>query len=125
MDDGKTSLPTVYLPPSCCGGFFEHLTSTSTIKAPEARRNTIFSTSSTTTVPPLPPIFSTAESITVTDHVIADGIIVRCNEETALFYTAGCEKRLSSWFRSSLDILFVLGYCVISFIKLCFLGILR
>lgn len=29
------------------------------------------------------------------------------------------------WLRHTADILFVLGYCVIAFLKLCFLGILR
>jgi hypothetical protein len=29
------------------------------------------------------------------------------------------------WIRQTADILFVLGYCVIAFLKLCFLGILR
>lgn len=29
------------------------------------------------------------------------------------------------WLRSTADILFVIGYCVIAFLKLCFLGILR
>ena len=40
-------------------------------------------------------------------------------------YTAGCEGRLLFWLRQSADVLFVLGYCVIAFLKLCFLGILR
>lgn len=30
-----------------------------------------------------------------------------------------------TWLRNTADILFVLGYCVIAFLKLCFLGILR
>lgn len=29
------------------------------------------------------------------------------------------------WMRHTADILFVIGYCVIAFLKLCFLGILR
>jgi hypothetical protein len=40
-------------------------------------------------------------------------------------YTSGCEDRLLFWLRHSADVLFVLGYCVIAFLKLCFLGILR
>ncbi|KAJ9598794.1 hypothetical protein L9F63_026671, partial [Diploptera punctata] len=40
-------------------------------------------------------------------------------------YTTGCEGRLLFWLRQSADVLFVLGYCVIAFLKLCFLGILR
>ena len=37
----------------------------------------------------------------------------------------GCVDNLAAWLRHTADILFVLGYCVISFLKLCFLGILR
>lgn len=37
----------------------------------------------------------------------------------------GCVERVASWLKSSADILFVLGYCVIAFLKLSFLGILR
>lgn len=40
-------------------------------------------------------------------------------------YKVGCVEKLSSWLKSTADILFVLGYCVIAFLKLCFLGILR
>ncbi|RZF35019.1 hypothetical protein LSTR_LSTR013036, partial [Laodelphax striatellus] len=40
------------------------------------------------------------------------------------FHTVGCEERLLAWLRHTADILFVLGYCVIAFLKLCFLGIL-
>ncbi|XP_070491428.1 uncharacterized protein [Chironomus tepperi] len=37
----------------------------------------------------------------------------------------GCIDVLIQWLRQTADILFVLGYCVIAFLKLCFLGILR
>lgn len=37
----------------------------------------------------------------------------------------GCIDVLILWLRQTADILFVLGYCVIAFLKLCFLGILR
>lgn len=37
----------------------------------------------------------------------------------------GCSDVLILWIRNTADILFVLGYCVIAFLKLCFLGILR
>ncbi|XP_039745459.1 CD82 antigen-like [Pararge aegeria] len=40
-------------------------------------------------------------------------------------HTAACAERLLSWLRRTADALFVLGYCVIAFLKLCFLGILR
>lgn len=41
------------------------------------------------------------------------------------FSLQGCVDNLLAWLRHTADILFVLGYCVISFLKLCFLGILR
>ncbi|XP_058824046.1 uncharacterized protein LOC131684849 [Topomyia yanbarensis] len=40
-------------------------------------------------------------------------------------YPQGCADRIVSWLRHTADVLFVLGYCVIAFLKLCFLGILR
>lgn len=40
-------------------------------------------------------------------------------------YTKGCEESLIRWLRKTADLLFVLGFCVIAFAKLCFLGILR
>lgn len=40
-------------------------------------------------------------------------------------HTDGCEEKLQTYLRQSADILFILGYCVIAFLKLCFLGILR
>ncbi|XP_066602331.1 uncharacterized protein [Prorops nasuta] len=40
-------------------------------------------------------------------------------------YTRGCEEFLMGWLRKTADLLFVLGFCVIAFAKLCFLGILR
>lgn len=40
-------------------------------------------------------------------------------------FPTGCEEHLLTWLRQSADTLFVLGYCVVAFIKLTFLGILR
>lgn len=40
-------------------------------------------------------------------------------------YARGCEESLMRWLRKTADLLFVLGFCVIAFAKLCFLGILR
>lgn len=37
----------------------------------------------------------------------------------------GCVDKVVNWLRNTADILFVLGYCVIAFLKLSFLGILR
>ncbi|KAG8277197.1 hypothetical protein J6590_048129 [Homalodisca vitripennis] len=49
---------------------------------------------------------------------------IRCMNSSS-FYRDGCEERILMWLRQTADILFVLGYCVIAFLKLCFLGILR
>lgn len=40
-------------------------------------------------------------------------------------YQQGCFDKVVAWLRNTADILFVLGYCVIAFLKLSFLGILR
>ncbi|XP_044578571.1 uncharacterized protein LOC123261129 isoform X1 [Cotesia glomerata] len=40
-------------------------------------------------------------------------------------FVNGCEEYLMGWLRKTADLLFVLGYCVMAFAKLCFLGILR
>lgn len=37
----------------------------------------------------------------------------------------GCEEALRNWMHSSAEALMILGFCVITFIKLCFVGILR
>lgn len=37
----------------------------------------------------------------------------------------GCAEKLDNWMRSTAGILIVIGYCVIAFLKLSFLGILR
>lgn len=40
-------------------------------------------------------------------------------------FTADCERALKDWMHSSAEFLMILGFCVITFIKLCFVGILR
>ncbi|XP_076662479.1 uncharacterized protein LOC143365814 [Halictus rubicundus] len=40
-------------------------------------------------------------------------------------YARGCDESLIRWLQKTADLLFVLGFCVIAFAKLCFLGILR
>lgn len=40
-------------------------------------------------------------------------------------HSIGCVSVLAKWLKNRADILFVLGYCVIAFLKLSFLGILR
>ncbi|EEB12275.1 hypothetical protein Phum_PHUM168470 [Pediculus humanus corporis] len=42
-----------------------------------------------------------------------------------LHFSVGCEVKLKEWMRDSAHLLGVLGYCVIAFLKLCFLGILK
>lgn len=37
----------------------------------------------------------------------------------------GCGDKLITWLKNTADILFVIGYCIIAFLKLSFLGILR
>lgn len=87
------------------------------------RKNPAPSTSASN-VPPPPGVDTDANrvptdtSLPSSAHPCGDGT-------TPLFHTTGCEDRLLLWLRQSADILFVLGYCVIAFLKLCFLGILR
>ncbi|XP_057369518.1 uncharacterized protein LOC130690529 [Daphnia carinata] len=40
-------------------------------------------------------------------------------------HESGCGEYVSSWLHMTGDTLFVLGYCVLAFVKLCFLAILR
>ncbi|KAI7686345.1 hypothetical protein SSS_01726 [Sarcoptes scabiei] len=48
--------------------------------------------------------------------------ITRMNEHV---YSKGCYDDIYYWLQSSTDLLLVLGFCVITFIKLCFLFLLR
>lgn len=57
------------------------------------------------------------------NHVVGDE--VRAANICHAIHQQGCFEELASWLRNTADILFVLGYCVISFLKLSFLGILR
>lgn len=41
------------------------------------------------------------------------------------FWTRGCAEPVVQWVQRSADLLLVLGYCVVAFLKMCFLGILR
>ncbi|KAH1023739.1 hypothetical protein HUJ05_003344 [Dendroctonus ponderosae] len=47
--------------------------------------------------------------------------VTRC----AKVHSAGCDERLLAYLRSTASLLAILGYCVLAFLKLCFLGILR
>ncbi|XP_055637632.1 uncharacterized protein LOC129776180 isoform X2 [Toxorhynchites rutilus septentrionalis] len=55
----------------------------------------------------------------------SDSGAVRTIAACRAVYPQGCADRIVSWLRHTADIMFVLGYCVIAFLKLCFLGILR
>ena len=48
-------------------------------------------------------------------------VTMRC----ARLHSTGCEERLVAYLRSTASVLTILGYCVLAFLKLCFLGILR
>lgn len=41
------------------------------------------------------------------------------------YYRTGCEVQLNAWLKSAADMLFIVGYCILGFVKVCFLGILR
>uniref|UniRef100_T1J6S8 Tetraspanin n=1 Tax=Strigamia maritima TaxID=126957 RepID=T1J6S8_STRMM len=47
------------------------------------------------------------------------------NTTSAPCWSRGCAEPLRQWVQRSADVLFILGYCIIAFLKLCFLGILR
>lgn len=70
-----------------------------------------------TTTPHRLPSSSSSDNCALTNSDVGSG--------DSHVYTAGCEGLLLFWLRQSADVLFVLGYCVIAFLKLCFLGILR
>ncbi|XP_069970751.1 uncharacterized protein [Penaeus vannamei] len=47
------------------------------------------------------------------------------NGDDKEYYTRGCVVHLEKWLLTSAETLMILGFCVIAFIKLCFVGILR
>lgn len=40
-------------------------------------------------------------------------------------HSSGCDERLLAYLKATASVLAILGYCVLAFVKLCFLGILR
>lgn len=94
------------LPASCCG-------SRQTAVA-AARRDYHYAISSSTPLPP--PLQTTARPPTQET--------VRCMGG-GLAFQDRCDLKLLAWVTQTAHLLFVLGYCVIAFIKLSFLGILR
>ncbi|VVC94188.1 uncharacterized protein LOC126971171 [Leptidea sinapis] len=96
---------------SCCGvtGPSDFAALNLTILPPSCCRIPAHTTSTAT-----PLSFSTTSSSTVSLTP------VHC-----IPHTAACAERLLAWLKKTADALFVLGYCVIAFLKFCFLGILR
>lgn len=47
------------------------------------------------------------------------------NEFSLFYYIQGCADALAEWIRSVFHLLFVIGFCVICFMKLTFVCILR
>lgn len=45
--------------------------------------------------------------------------------QASVIHLQGCYDAVHRWLQHAVDLLSVLGFCVISFLKLCFLGILR
>lgn len=39
-----------------------------------------------------------------------------------LHHSAGCDERLLAYLRATASLLAILGYCVLAFLKMCFLG---
>ncbi|XP_073982871.1 uncharacterized protein isoform X2 [Rhodnius prolixus] len=115
--NGTTSMPIVVLPSSCCrerplvaaafrNRMVHTISSTTTTAAPiEAPALLARKTAGSTTISPL------------SAHLrcITGGTVHRDS----------CHEKILTWLIHTAHILFVIGYCVIAFIKLCFLGILR
>lgn len=52
-------------------------------------------------------------------------LIFQSSQNSVDIARQGCARLIQDWMQHCADVLFVLGYCVIAFLKLCFLGILR
>lgn len=51
----------------------------------------------------------------------SNSTVLRCS----IVYQTGCEERLRYYLKHTSETLFLIGYCVIAFVKVCFIGILR
>lgn len=47
------------------------------------------------------------------------------NDQPHTPFGRGCLQRLLHWYKNRADLLFIIGYCVITFLKVCFIGLLR
>ncbi|CAH1402770.1 unnamed protein product [Nezara viridula] len=95
------------LPDSCCGDRPEAVAA--------ARRDFLSRVSSSTPA-------TAPASVVPTPRPTQEA--VRCFNGGIAFQER-CELKILAWLTQTAHLLFVLGYCVIAFIKLCFLGILR
>ncbi|BES95390.1 Tetraspanin family [Nesidiocoris tenuis] len=78
--------------------------------------------------PPPPPLGVAGAGGSTNGRVLHGGGFIMDERRCAgggLVHQQNCHRVIIDWLNSTAHILFVLGYCVIAFIKLCFLGILR
>ncbi|XP_044729782.1 uncharacterized protein LOC123293132 [Chrysoperla carnea] len=66
----------------------------------------------------VPPSCCMGQDVIVTE---ANVTFLKC----PIVHHTGCEDRLRTYLRHTSETLFLIGYCVIAFVKVCFIGILR
>lgn len=104
---------------SCCGvtGPDEFNLSSSVVIINNNSNNTITTaTTGTTTIPS-----SCCLEPAPTTQQLINNTIIKCIKT----HINGCDERLLQYLRSTASLLAILGYCVLAFLKMCFLGILR
>ncbi|CAB3365454.1 Hypothetical predicted protein [Cloeon dipterum] len=62
---------------------------------------------------------------TTTAGSLANETLLLQSRQRCEVFSSGCEQHLLRWLRANADLLFVIGYCVVAFVKLSFLGILH
>ncbi|KAK9512832.1 hypothetical protein O3M35_001162 [Rhynocoris fuscipes] len=112
--NSSTSMPIVVLPSSCCR---------ERPLVAAAFRSYHHPVTSTTAASPteIPPISARQ---TARPFSISSNENLKC-KSGGIVYLNPCQPKIMDWLTHTAHILFVIGYCVIAFIKLCFLGILR
>lgn len=78
----------------------------------------------------MPGIVSAGMYRSINDKLVTATYILMVQTNRYVFsllfsFNQGCAEKLDTWMRSTASILIVIGYCVIAFLKLTFLGILR
>ncbi|XP_024083792.1 leukocyte antigen CD37-like [Cimex lectularius] len=122
LGSSTTQSPTngLWLPSSCCR-------EPTTPLVAAALRNfhyALSSTSTTTTVSPLLDATIPPQHVTQKGGQEGRQGQPRCVSGGSA-HQSPCQHNILAWLTQTAHILFVIGYCVIAFIKLCFLGILR